>query len=174
MADELRRRLPELLENHRLHQAWAYKYTYGRAGINVRFFVPLSVVCSPRTYCNADALLPPTRFTQIRYTPRSCVHVCSLRVFVALFVDGGCVLCLVSCVLRVALLVRSRGDAVLPRHQAALNVNCWYVGVVSCVLLSAVLCWRCLCYCDSASSRCCVCGTMCSLRVQAGTGRAQP
>ena len=83
MADELRQRLPELLDKHRLHQAWAYKYTYGRAGINVRFFVPRMLVV-PRTCSNADALLTPTRFTLIRYVLRSRVHACSLRVFVAL------------------------------------------------------------------------------------------
>ena len=71
---------------------------------------------------------------QIKYVLWSRVRACSLRVFVALFVDGGCVLCVV-CGLDRSLMWRYC-------VQAALNVNCWYVGVVLCVRLRAVLCSR--------------------------------
>lgn len=47
IAEELSAKLPDMFQNHRLHQAWAYKYSKARIGINVRSRAAGRVCASP-------------------------------------------------------------------------------------------------------------------------------
>ena len=64
IADELAAKLPDMFQDHQLHQAWAYKYSKARIGINVGGATCVRAnIATPRYVVLTLVLVVPIGFT---------------------------------------------------------------------------------------------------------------